>query len=76
MSPVAVLEGLYYERSIQIAESALFSVENFCDSLSAAVSWLAGPMMLWSTRRERQRLKEGFAYEPRTFIERRNWVEA
>jgi radical SAM superfamily enzyme YgiQ (UPF0313 family) len=48
-----------------------------CGSLtSAAASWLAGPMMLWSTRRERRRLKEGITYEPRTFIERRNWVEA
>jgi len=48
-----------------------------CGSLtSAAASWLAGPMMLWTTRRERRRLKEGITYEPQTFIERRNWVEA
>ena len=48
-----------------------------CGSLtSAAASWLAGPMMLWTTRRERRRLQEGITYEPRTFIERRNWVEA
>ena len=48
-----------------------------CGSLtSAAASWLAGPMMLWTTRRERRRLQEGITYEPQTFIERRNWVEA
>ena len=43
---------------------------------SAASSLLGGPMMLWTTRREQRRLDEGVTYEPETFIERRNWVEA
>jgi len=48
-----------------------------CGSIgSAAASWLAGPMLLWTTRREEKRLDEGITYEPQTFIERRNWVEA
>jgi hypothetical protein len=48
-----------------------------CGSLSsAAAAWLAGPMMLWTTRREQRRLDQGITYEPQTFIERRNWVEA
>ncbi|MGC2195824.1 MAG: cobalamin-dependent protein [Terriglobales bacterium] len=35
-----------------------------------------GPMLLWSTRREENRLASGRTYEPPTFIERRNWVSA
>jgi radical SAM superfamily enzyme YgiQ (UPF0313 family) len=33
-----------------------------------------GPFLLWSTRREENRLASGRTYEPPTFIERRNWV--
>ena len=35
-----------------------------------------GPILLWSTRREENRLAAGRTYEPPTFIERRNWVSA
>jgi len=35
-----------------------------------------GPMLLWSTRREENRLAAGRTYEPPTFLERRNWVSA
>ncbi len=35
-----------------------------------------GPILLWSTRREEQRLAQGHTYEPPTFVERRNWVGA
>jgi hypothetical protein len=35
-----------------------------------------GPILLWSTRREENRLAKGRTYEPPTFIERRNWVSA
>jgi len=35
-----------------------------------------GPVLLWSTRREENRLAKGRTYEPPTFIERRNWVPA
>ena len=38
-------------------------------------AWL-GPILLWSTRREEQRLASGRTYEPPTFIERSNWVSA
>ena len=37
---------------------------------------LLGPILLWSTRREENRLARGRTYEPPTFIERRNWVPA
>ena len=36
----------------------------------------AGPLLLWASRREEQRLAGGHTYEPRTIIERRNWAEA
>jgi radical SAM superfamily enzyme YgiQ (UPF0313 family) len=35
-----------------------------------------GPILLWSTRREENRLAKGRTYEPPTFVERRNWVPA
>lgn len=35
-----------------------------------------GPILLWSTRREENRLTSGHTYEPPTFIERRNWLSA
>jgi len=34
---------------------------------------LLGPLLLWTSRREEKRLAEGKTYEPKTFIERRNW---
>lgn len=34
---------------------------------------LAGPLLLWTSRREQKQLAEGKTYEPRTFIEHRNW---
>jgi radical SAM superfamily enzyme YgiQ (UPF0313 family) len=43
----------------------------------ARLSRLAvGPILLWAAKREERRLAAGKTYEPRTFIERRNWVEA
>jgi radical SAM superfamily enzyme YgiQ (UPF0313 family) len=43
-------------------------------------SWLTrvalGPILLWASKREDRRLDAGQTYEPKTFIERRNWVEA
>ena len=37
---------------------------------------LFGPALLWFARRENQRLASGHTYEPPTFVERRNWVNA
>jgi radical SAM superfamily enzyme YgiQ (UPF0313 family) len=33
-----------------------------------------GSILLWTARRERKRLERGQTYEPKTFIERRNWA--
>jgi radical SAM superfamily enzyme YgiQ (UPF0313 family) len=35
-----------------------------------------GPILFWLNRREEKRLASGHTYEPPTFIERRNWIEA
>ncbi len=35
-----------------------------------------GPFLLWMSKREDKRLARGKTYEPRTFVDRRNWVEA
>jgi hypothetical protein len=37
------------------------------------VAGLLGPVLLWTSRREQKRLAEGKTYEPKTFIEHRNW---
>ena len=37
---------------------------------------VVGPVLLWSSKREDRRLAAGQTYEPRTFVERRNWLEA
>jgi len=45
--------------------------------IASRLSRLAvGPILLWASKREERRLAAGKTYEPRTFIERRNWVEA
>ena len=42
--------------------------------MSALVTRVLGPVLLWTARREERRLAEGQTYEPPTIIERRNWV--
>ncbi len=44
--------------------------------LARAASAFAGPLLLWTSRREERRLERGVTYEPSTIIERRNWAEA
>ena len=36
--------------------------------------WSLGPLMLATAKREERRLAEGITYEPKTIIERTNWV--
>ena len=42
--------------------------------MSRVMAALLGPVMLFTSRREQRQLAEGKTYEPRTFIERRNWT--
>ena len=44
-------------------------------AVSRVMAGLLGPLLLWTSRLEQKRLAAGKTYEPRTFIERRNWVE-
>jgi hypothetical protein len=37
---------------------------------------LLGPILLWSARREERHLASGRTYEPKTFVDRRNWASA
>jgi len=45
-------------------------------AFSRLVASLAGPVLLWTTRREERRMAAGKTYEPPTILERRNWVPA
>jgi len=42
-------------------------------AVNRVIAGLLGPVLLWTSRREQKRLSEGQTYEPKTFIERRNW---
>jgi hypothetical protein len=42
--------------------------------VSRLAAHLAGPVLLWTTRREDRQLAAGKTYEPPTFVERRNWL--
>ena len=37
---------------------------------------VVGPVLLWTSKREDRRLARGKTYEPRTFVDRRNWLGA
>jgi hypothetical protein len=51
-------------------------VEKEFGTLTKLAGRLAGPVVLWLTKREERRLANGFTYEPPTIIERRNWLGA
>ncbi len=44
--------------------------------MTRAISWVLGPVALWTSRREERRLAEGKTYEPKTIVEHRNWKHA
>ncbi len=43
---------------------------------TTALARTLGPVLWWTSRREDKRLAKGHTYEPRTIIERQNWLEA
>jgi radical SAM superfamily enzyme YgiQ (UPF0313 family) len=43
---------------------------------SRLAAGLLGPILFWTARREEKRLARGRTYEPKTIVERRNWVSA
>jgi hypothetical protein len=50
-------------------------IEREFGGLSRAIHHLAGPLLLWSARREARCGPTGRRLEPRTFVERRNWAQ-
>ncbi len=49
-------------------------VERELGGLSKYVNRLLGPVLLWTSRREARRFPDGRPIEPRTFVERANWI--
>jgi hypothetical protein len=47
-----------------------------CGASSAWMARTLGPLLLWTTRREQRRLDRGITYEPKTFLQRKNWSPA
>jgi radical SAM superfamily enzyme YgiQ (UPF0313 family) len=48
-------------------------VEKEFGNVARVASRAGGPVLLWTSRREEQRLAAGRTYEPPTFLERSNW---
>ncbi len=49
-------------------------VEREVGGLAPMIDRLAGPVLLWSARRDARRAPGGRRLEPRTFVDRRNWA--
>jgi len=49
-------------------------IHHECGALSSFTSAFLGPLLLYATHREERRLSRGKKYEPRTFVERKNWA--
>jgi radical SAM superfamily enzyme YgiQ (UPF0313 family) len=54
----------------------LREVEAEFGALPRLAAALFGPVLAWTSRREEERLARGVTYEPRTFIERTNWISS
>jgi hypothetical protein len=59
--------------SLRVRELRL-EIEREFGGWSRAVHRIAGPVLHWSARREARIAPAGRALEPRTFVERANWV--
>ncbi|MCX6549904.1 MAG: cobalamin-dependent protein [Acidobacteria bacterium] len=51
-------------------------MERELGSLTRWVDRIAGPVLLWSARRDARKFPHGRQLEPMTFLERRNWPES
>ncbi len=64
-------------RSVSVQIRALRQdLEREFGLMTAAAARVLGPVLWWTSLREEKRLAQGQSYEPRTIIERRNWLEA
>ena len=51
-------------------------IEQEFGTATRLVRAIVGPVLLWTSKREDRQLARGKTYEPETFVDRRNWVEA
>jgi radical SAM superfamily enzyme YgiQ (UPF0313 family) len=49
-------------------------IEHEFGAATRVVRSIAGPILLWTSKREDRRLACGKTYEPQTFVDRRNWA--
>jgi radical SAM superfamily enzyme YgiQ (UPF0313 family) len=49
-------------------------IEHEFGTATRLVRSIAGPILLWTSKREDRRLARGKTYEPQTFVDRRNWA--
>jgi hypothetical protein len=49
-------------------------VESAFGTFTRLIRTVVGPVLLWTSKREDRRLANGVTYEPKTFVERRNWL--
>ena len=50
-------------------------VEHEFGTATRLLRTVVGPVLLWMSKREDKRLARGKTYEPKTFVDRRNWVQ-
>ena len=62
-------------RGEQIRDAAQGNGAGVRPAIAAAASRVLGPVLLWTACAKRSAWRAGQTYEPRTIIERRNWVE-
>jgi len=70
------MEQMYKNRDKTMSErqrSLRLEMEKEFGFSARMAARLLGPVLLYTARREEERLARGVTYEPRTFIERRNW---
>ena len=51
-------------------------VEHEFGTATRLIRTFVGPVLLWTSRREDKRLARGKTYEPKTFVDKRNWADA
>lgn len=59
----------------QRIRSLRLEIEHEFGLATRAVRLIAGPLLVWTSKREDRQLAAGKTYEPPTFVERRNWAE-
>jgi radical SAM superfamily enzyme YgiQ (UPF0313 family) len=67
------LRRTHQDVSVRIGELRR-NIEREFGGWTPAIDALAGPVLLWSARREALRYPLGRPLEPRTFVDRRNWA--